>query len=293
MMNWNEHIPQIPPEWKSTKGKGVNIAILDTGVYYDHPDLQKAITSYEDFTVVPDKIDYIGHGTHITGLVGARSSLKTGITGVAPQSQLICLKVLPDSKDGDLKDYQCILDALNFAVLKGADVINLSLSLNLAISPGSVSADQLMITALRNKITEIGKKNIIMVAAAGDNADLRNGKLFFPAECPEIISVASIKEGYIKANPDYSRSLNVVGPTINYLSTYIPPSNYEKCAGCSMTSAFISGIVALAIAANRKKGVPRLSKKEVLLQLGAFSLNVEDINYFDEKNFYYSILNMQ
>ncbi len=289
--NWNTGVRQIPDEWRKTKGQGVKVAILDTGVFSGHSDLHGAIALSEDFTKVMDNIDYTGHGTHVAGLIGARSAATDGVVGVAPSAELLCLKVLPDNKDGgDAGIYQGMLDALDFAVKNGADVINMSLSLNADTEGESAAADQAIITALRNKIKEIGDKNIIMVAAGGDSGDLRNSKLFFPASCPEIISVASVSQGYFKRNPVYSKNLNIAGPTINYLSTFNAPLNYQQQEGCSMTTAFISGIIALAISVNRSMSAGRLSKVEMLELLNKYSMALDDIDYADDSTFCYHVL---
>jgi subtilisin family serine protease len=290
LINWNEGIKQIPPEWRNTKGNNIKIAILDSGVFLNHEDLQNAIVFYDDYTKVKDNIDYTGHGTHVSGIIGARSLTTNGVIGVAPLAQLICIKVLPDSLDGsDLDNYQNIIDALDLAVKKGADIINLSFSLkrNEVDNPNDI----MKITALKNKIKEIGDNNIQLIAAGGDNADLKNKNLFFPADCPEVISVSSINEGYFERNPVYSQKLNIVGPTINYLSTFKAPLYYQHFGGCSMTTAFVSGILALALSYNKSQGKERFSKYEIMEILNKYSLNLKEINYSNNKSFFFHVLN--
>ncbi|MFZ4522109.1 MAG: S8 family peptidase [Bacteroidales bacterium] len=292
LVDWNDRLSQIPAKWRASRGDGVNVAILDTGVFAGHEDLKEAISFYEDFTTVKDLVDYEGHGTHVCGLIGARASTSNGVIGVAPSARLIGVKVLPDSKDGDdFENYQPIIDALDYAVEKGADIINMSLSL--AVSPAEEAdpGDRMKIKALRNKIKEIGEKNIIIVAAGGDNGDLRNSKLFFPADCPEIISVASVSAGYFARNPVYSKRLDVVGPTINYLSTFKSPLFYERAGGCSMTTAFISGIIALAISSGRTKPTERFPKNKILAMLNKCSLSLDEIDYTNDANFFFHVLN--
>ena len=290
LVNWNKSISQIPVEWRESKGKNVKIAVLDTGIFEQHRDLTAAVSDYEDYTKVKDKIDYDGHGTHVSGLIAARSSFNNGVIGVSPLVELIILKVLPDANDdtGGSEDYQNIIDGMDTAVNKGADIINLSLSLQ--AGKDDMENERLKINGLIKKIQEITDRKIIIIAAAGDNANLKDKKLFFPALCDGVISVASINEGYFVRNPDFSEKLNIIGPNVNYTSTFKAPVYYERFGGCSMTTAFITGIVALAISANRING-ERFSKPEILSMLDKYSLKLDMINYNDSNNFYYHILN--
>jgi len=291
LINWNVNIPQIPLEWKESKGSGVKIAILDTGIYNLHKDLKNAVSFYSDFTPIKDNIDYDGHGTHVAGIIGGRSNSTTGIIGVAPESELIILKVLYDGKDGSMNNYQAVIDALDKAVSLGADIINMSFSLK--TGENSIEEENLKVNLLKNKITEIKNLNIIMVASAGDKAELDSKQILFPAICPEIISVAAINNGYFDRHPNFNSQLNVVGPYIDYVSTYISPDYYKYLMGCSMTTAFISGIIALIISSERNKMFSnKLSPNQILSFLKDYSLTVDKLEYDKNQIFNFNINNM-
>ena len=200
---------------------------------------------------------------------------------------------MPDEKDVNSPDnYNNISDALDSAMKQGADIINMSLSLNTDKAGASVEW-QRSLERLKNKIKEVIEANIIVVAAAGDKADLKDGNLFFPAIEEGIISVAAISLGYLDRNPVVNRKLNIVSPYNNYVSTYKEPSFYESLWGCSMSCAFIIGIVALLISKNRTDIKQKFSKPEMLSTLSEYDLPLDKLNYSDVNNFYYHLLNFR
>ena len=102
---------QAPAIWKETKGKGITVAILDTGCDSSHPDLQEQIIGGRNFTdddgSNPDIfLDYNGHGTHVAGTIAAQQNDK-GVVGVAPEASLLIVKVLNRKGSGQYElDYQ-------------------------------------------------------------------------------------------------------------------------------------------------------------------------------------------
>ena len=121
-INWAESLLGIPNVWTETMGEGVKVAILDTGIDTDHPDLKDAIIDTEDFT--GDGIeDLNGHGTHCAGIVAARLN-NVGFVGVAPKSDLLIAKVLANNGRGD---FAWIAKGVDWAVERGAHIISMSL----------------------------------------------------------------------------------------------------------------------------------------------------------------------
>ncbi|MEU0334741.1 S8 family peptidase [Streptomyces sp. NPDC006193] len=124
----DKSVPQIgaPTAWKAGyTGKGVKVAVLDSGVDANHPDLKGQVVAAKNFTATGDTADHVGHGTHVASIVagtGAKSGGK--YRGVAPDAKIVNGKVLDDSGFGDDSG---ILAGMEWAVSQGASVINLSL----------------------------------------------------------------------------------------------------------------------------------------------------------------------
>ncbi|MBI3463995.1 MAG: S8 family serine peptidase, partial [Planctomycetes bacterium] len=101
-IDWSLAAYKIPQHWVQTRGQGIKVAVLDTGVDLDHPDLAAAIDEARDFTDSPSgPRDRNGHGTHVAGTIAARRN-EAGVVGVAPECHLLIGKVLGDDGSGAL-----------------------------------------------------------------------------------------------------------------------------------------------------------------------------------------------
>lgn len=160
----DKSVPQIgtPAAWKAGyTGKGVKIAVLDTGVDATHPDLQGRILDAKNFTASPDTKDRVGHGTHVSS-IAAGSGAKSGgkFKGVAPDAKLLEGKVLDDDGFGDDSG---ILAGMEWAVAQGADIINLSLG-------GSDTPEVDPLEAAVNKLS--ADQGVLFAIAAGNEGDM-------------------------------------------------------------------------------------------------------------------------
>ncbi len=139
-----QSVPQIgaPTLWKDGfDGKGVKVAVLDTGVDATHPDLAGRVSKLENFSSSPDAVDHAGHGTHVAATVGG-SGTGNGAKGVAPGVDLISGKVLGDDGNGSLSD---VISGIEWAAAEGADIVNMSLGTDFAddgTHPVSVAVDR-------------------------------------------------------------------------------------------------------------------------------------------------------
>ncbi|TCO40985.1 subtilase family protein [Kribbella antiqua] len=115
-----------PQAWQAGyDGTGTTVAVLDTGVDAEHPDLAGAVKAEQNFTDSPDAVDHDGHGTHTSSTVAGRGVASNGkIKGVAPGAELLSAKVLNDYGQGDLS---WIIAGMEWAVAQGADVISMSI----------------------------------------------------------------------------------------------------------------------------------------------------------------------
>lgn len=214
----------------SNSGKGVKVAVVDTGVYYTHPDLApnykggwNAIIS----TATP--LDDHGHGTHVSGTIAAVKDLK-GVVGVAPSVDLYGVKVLDKNGSGQ---YSWVVAGIEWAVMNGMDVINMSLG----GGSGTEALKQIMI-----KSKEMG---VAVVCAAGNDS----GPVNFPAKYPEAIAVsASDSSDKIASFSSRGPEIVVIAPGVNVYSTR-KGGGYTTMSGTSMACPHTAGLAALAVGA--------------------------------------------
>ena len=113
VVDWGLRLLNIPDCWTITKGDGVKVAVLDTGVDRNHQDLKDRIDDAVDFTGSANGYnDMVGHGTHCAGIVAAIDN-GVGVIGVAPHARLYIGKILNDNGAGD---YSWIVNWINFAI---------------------------------------------------------------------------------------------------------------------------------------------------------------------------------
>lgn len=229
-INWAEFLLRIPEVWQSTQGEGVKVAVLDTGVDPDHPDLQAAILDTVDFT--GDGIeDANGHGTHCAGIIAARLN-NVGFVGVAPKSNLLIGKVLANNGSGA---YQWITDGIDWAVAQGAHIISMSLG-------GSVSAD-ILFTAIHAALV----KNVFVVCAAGNDGSLYQNSIGFPGRYGGVITVAAHDQNGNRSGFSSSGGeLDVMAPGSDIWSTY-KNGGWASLSGTSMATPFVAGLGALIL----------------------------------------------
>ncbi len=229
-INWAQSILGIPKVWRETQGLGVKVAVLDTGIDVDHPDLAAAIVDTKDFT--GDGIeDTNGHGTHCAGVVGARLN-DVGFVGVAPKAKLLIGKVLGKGGRGS---FEWIARGIEWAVAKGAHIISMSLG-------GQVSTNRLF-TAVHEALS----KGRCVVCAAGNEGSLFQNSIGYPGRYGGVITVASHDEN---GNPSGFSSrggeVDFMSPGSNIWSTY-KNGGYATLSGTSMATPFVAGLAALII----------------------------------------------
>ncbi len=204
------------------------IAVIDTGVNRNHPDLVGRIGPGMDFIDFDqDPLDENGHGTHCAGTIAARSDNGIGIAGMVPNTQLMPVRVLDASGSGNVGD---VADGIRWAVDHGAKVLSLSL--------GSEGNSQ----AMREAVTYAIERNVIVVAAAGNTG--RNVPAY-PAAIPQVVSVAATTAQDTRA--DFSNWgpswVDVAAPGQNILST--EGDSYVVESGTSMATPHVAALAAL------------------------------------------------
>ncbi len=230
----NLHNMQIDRAHSLSTGQNVTIAMIDTGVDLNHPDLKGQITYNKNFvSVVSSSFSNDMHGTAVAGVLVARSDNKKGIIGVAPNAKLIALKACwpnqANSFDATCNSFTLAL-AVNTAIKLGANILNMSLT-----GPKDPLLEKLL-----NKAME---KGIIVIAA---DPGFRHVNERFPASLNNVIAVQTLVMS--DANKKTQSQL-IFAPGENILTT-VPYGSYDYISGSSISAAQISGIVALLLELN-------------------------------------------
>ncbi|MEX2141327.1 MAG: S8 family peptidase [Pirellulales bacterium] len=253
-VDWGLSLFKVPEQWKRTKGEGVRLAVLDTGVELDHPDLREAIDKAKDFTRSRfGVVDRQGHGTHVAGTIGARKN-EQGVVGVAPECRLLIGKVLGD--DGSGTD-ESVAEGIAWAVDEGAQLISMSL--------GSAYPSQAIYRAIQRALEQ---KRFVICAAGNDG---RPNSVNYPARWEETVAVGAVdKEGKLARFSSQGEELDICAPGENVLSTFLN-GGYAKLSGTSMATPFVSGVVTLLIAKHQKDGgrTPVTNQQQLLDHLRA------------------------
>lgn len=223
---------KISNSLKSSLGKGIKLCVLDSGINKSHPDI--SILDHNTFDTTNSNYgvkDIIGHGTHVSGLIGA-SSKSGGIRGIAPNCELISIKV---RHENEKFDQSFVAKAIQKAIDLEADIINMSFKLSFTDSE-----------EFKNSILNAQAKDILLVAAAGNNETLTFKKFNRPAFLDGIISVGAVDASVNKTGLEYNSELDFILPKKRLLSTSIgSKNNYEELEGSSMSTAIVSGCLAL------------------------------------------------
>ncbi|MFS1513902.1 S8 family peptidase [Chengkuizengella sp. SCS-71B] len=258
---------QAPEVWdQSERGKGIVIAIIDTGCDRDHPDLKDRVIGGRNFTDDdngnPNKFsDYIGHGTHVAGTIAA-SINGSGVVGVAPEASLLILKAL-GGKYGS-GSYDWIINAINYAVDKNADIISMSLG-----GPHDIPE-------LHQAVINAVEKNILVVCAAGNEGDGRShtNEYSYPGSYNEVISVGAIDFEKRSANfTNSNNEIDLVAPGVKVISTY-PRNKFTELSGTSMATPHVSGALALLKNISEREFNRPLTEAELYAQLIKRTLSV-------------------
>ena len=236
--DWGLEMFGIPNLWRQTKGEGIRVAVLDTGIALKHRELVDAIEDARDFTNSPSgPSDVDGHGTHVAGIIAARQN-GGGVVGVAPEAKLLVGKVLGDNGYGTA---QQLVSGIRWAIDKKVDIISMSL--------GSPVASNEMHRAIQAAI----EAGIFVICAAG-NSGPNLDTVDYPAIYPETIAVGAIdRSRRIAQFSSRGKAVDIVAPGDNILSTY-PPKGFAVLSGTSMATPFVSGVVALMLAKHRRFG---------------------------------------
>ena len=239
-----ERIGTLPVQAAGKNGSGINIAILDTGIDTDHPDLSYVFGfDFSDLLMDDaDPEDFSGHGTHIAGIIAAQNN-DIGVFGIAPGANLYILKVFTDDGEGR---YSSAVEAIEWCMgtytdaIEGNEIHIISMSWGSEVNLGD--------PGIEPWINQAYNQGIILVGSAGNdgNSTGTGDNIIYPARYENVIAVSSTNEE--DQRPTFSSTgpaVDLTAPGVNIISTFI--DGYATLAGTSMSCAHVSGSIALLL----------------------------------------------
>ncbi|MEV5435658.1 S8 family peptidase [Streptomyces sp. NPDC052682] len=251
----DKSVPQIgaPKAWAAGyDGKGVKIAVLDTGVDATHPDLKGQVVAEKNFSTSPGTNDKVGHGTHVASIAagtGAKSGGK--FKGVAPGAKILNGKVLSDEGFGNDSE---ILAGMEWAAAQGADVINMSLG-------GGDTPEIDPLEAAVNKLS--ADKGVLFAIAAGNEGFLGEQSIGSPGSAAAALTVGAVDDkdklaDFSSIGPGLDGALkpDVTAPGVDITAASAKgndiakevgekPAGYMSISGTSMATPHVAGAAAI------------------------------------------------
>ncbi|MGR8007915.1 type VII secretion-associated serine protease mycosin [Streptomyces hypolithicus] len=216
-------------------GKGVTVAVIDTGVDDANDQLRGALApGGKDYVGKSDgSADIEGHGTRVAGIIAAREIPDTGFAGIAPESKIISLRYTGgEEKQGNSRTMSA---AIRDAVDKGAEIINIS----------SDTAKKQDNTELRNAVASAVREGVLIVAASGNDGATGQSATTYPASYPGVLAVAASdrndERAFFSQAGDF---VDVAAPGVGMVST-VPEGGQCAADGTSFAAPYVAGVAAL------------------------------------------------
>ncbi len=245
---WSLQRVNLDELWEQSKGAGVRVAVIDTGVDVKNPQLTGAVDASKGRNYLPAKnskgeeidrgnaqgtTDTVGHGTRVAGIIAARPAAGTGFVGLAPEATIIPVKQNDAEGNGTAKT---LADSIRYAVDAGADVINISQDTANAVEPDP---------SLKAAVDHALARQVVVVASAGNDGLGGNVKVTYPASYEGVLAVASSDRNNERA--PFSQSGEFVGvaaPGVDMIST-VPGGGHCPDNGTSFSAPYVAAVAAL------------------------------------------------
>lgn len=225
----------VPGAWTFADGAGVTVAVIDSGVDADHPDLQGQVLSGLDLVDPKGNgdADEVGHGTTVAAIIAGRNDDTNGVVGIAPKAKILPVRVLDDRNRYD--DAIIVAKGVRWAVDHGARVINLSLGGNGSSSTLAAALDYAF------------AKDVVVIACTGNESSTGSEYgVWYPAREPGVIAVAGMeRDGDVLWPGSITGKQTVVTAPATQLVGARPGGEYWKVQGTSFAAPMVSATVAL------------------------------------------------
>lgn len=268
-MPWPLLAFDIPKYWNNSTGKGIIVAVLDTGCDYNHIDISSNIIN--GWNIIENNNNFMddnGHGTHVAGTIAA-SNNTLGVVGVAPEAKIMPVKVL--NRDGSGSNID-VANGILWALENNADIITMSL--------GSEQPSK----QIEKAIQYASSKNVPIFCAAGNSGN--HVDIQYPAKYKETISIGAIdKDLKICDFSCTGQNLDFVAPGQD-IPSCVPKNQYAIMSGTSMANPYAVGCAAICLYSIRRTSPNKnLSKEEYIKILSRNAKHVSQREYINNKRY--------
>ncbi|WP_186778471.1 type VII secretion-associated serine protease mycosin [Streptomyces salinarius] len=262
---WSLQRVNLDELWAQSKGKGVQVAVIDTGVDVKNPQLTDAVNASKGKNYLPEKnekgekidrgnahgtTDTVGHGTRVAGIIAARPAKGTGFVGLAPESTIIPIKQNDAEGNGTAAT---LATSIRYAVDAGADVINISQDTAKAVKPDST---------LESAVDYALGKEVVVVASAGNDGLGGKDKTTYPASYDGVLAVASSDRNNERASfSQAGEFIGVAAPGVDMIST-VPGGGHCSDNGTSFSAPYVAAVAALL-----KSAYPKWTAEQIVAQI--------------------------
>jgi len=231
---WHLKTLNVPGAWVYADGAGVTVAVIDSGVDADHPDLKGQVLPGLDLVDPKGNgdTDLVGHGTTVSAIIAGRGDDTTGIIGIAPKAKILPVRVLDEENRYD--DAIIVAKGVRWAVDHGARVINLSLGGNGSSATLAAALDYAF------------AKDVVVVACTGNTSASSDSEVWYPAREPGVIAVAGMDKdtAQLWSGSITGKETVVTAPATQLVGAQ-SGGGYWKVQGTSFAAPMVSGTAAL------------------------------------------------
>lgn len=261
--------------WKTTKGAGVKIAVIDTGLDYNHADIsgKKNIEYFNVITGSDKKEDCMAEGSHGTMCAGMIAAQGHDIYGVAPDADLLIIKA---TRAGDLDFNTDLINAINKAIEYKCDIISISYD-------RQYKSDDPAFIALSDTIMKATEQNILVIASSGNS---NSSKKRYPAAFRNCLSVGSVSQKRSVSNFTINEETDILAPGENL--TLLDNNNSTIISsGTSFAAPFVAGVCALHLSHFGKQNV-----KDLIEQLKSYASEKDPITAAVNEKYKITVANL-
>ena len=261
-----------PLEWNETRGEGIKIGVIDTGVDLKHPDLGIGIMDAVSFVPgVTSPQDDNGHGTHVCGIIGARRN-GTGVVGVAPECELFVAKAF--DKDGN-SSFPAISKSIDWLIRKKVNIINMSFSSH----TGNHNYEAILQKAHDSGIT--------LICAAGNDGKHGRNTIGYPGKFAQTITVTAVDINKQTTKfSSYGAESELCAAGVDIYSTYVG-NTYARLSGTSMATPIITGAAAIITGKGMRRYKRKLTPDEIRFCLHMYTEDISRRGW--DKNYGYGL----